>query len=170
MNQPAGDAAPGRWIVLWGRFIPQTGRRYGKSRRAKRVAGGRATTYRVLSVKSFLAVGNNLDLLQRTSIHCGTGGKEVILMHIKARMGILFFTLALMPALAFAQEKNGTIQAYDSSSRMVTVKGKDWEQKAKVSSKDAEAQKDLLKEGAKVKVEFDDRGGGDVRVKSISGR
>ena len=91
-------------------------------------------------------------------------------MHIKARMAILFFALALMPALAFAQEKNGTIQAYDSSSRMVTVKGKDWEQKAKVSSKDAEAQKDLLKEGAKVKVEFDDRGGGDVRVKSISGR
>jgi hypothetical protein len=53
---------------------------------------------------------------------------------------------------------------------MVTVKGKDWEQKAKVSSKDAEAAKDLLKEGAKVKVEFDDRGGGDVRVKSLMGR
>ena len=53
---------------------------------------------------------------------------------------------------------------------MVTIKGKDWEQKAKVSSKDAEAQKDLLKDGAKVKVEFDDRGGGDIRVKSISPR
>jgi hypothetical protein len=53
---------------------------------------------------------------------------------------------------------------------MVTIKGKDWEQKAKVSSKDADAQKDLLKDGAKVKVEFDDRGGGDVRVKSISPR
>jgi hypothetical protein len=76
----------------------------------------------------------------------------------------------LIPGLAFAQEKNGTISSYDSGSRMVTIKGKDWEQKAKVSSKDAEAQKDLLKEGSKVKVEFDDRGGGDVRVKSIMGR
>jgi hypothetical protein len=51
---------------------------------------------------------------------------------------------------------------------MVTVKGKDWEQKAKVSSEDAKAKADLLKEGTKVKVMFDDRGGGDVRVKSLS--
>jgi hypothetical protein len=53
---------------------------------------------------------------------------------------------------------------------MLTVKGKDWEQKAKVSSSDAKDKGDLLKEGAKVKVEFDDRGGGDVRIKSLSGR
>ena len=54
--------------------------------------------------------------------------------------------------------------------RMLTIKGKDWEQKAKVSSKDADDKKDLLKDDAKVKVEFDDRGGGDIRVKSISPR
>jgi hypothetical protein len=50
------------------------------------------------------------------------------------------------------------------------IKGKDWEQKAKVSSGVAKDQAALLKEGTKVKVEFDDRGGGDVRVKSLSGR
>lgn len=91
-------------------------------------------------------------------------------MNIKAQISALVFASALVPALTFAQEKNGTVSSYDESSRSLTVKGKDWEQKAKVSSKDAEAQKDLLKEGAKVKVEFDDRGGGDVRVKSLSGR
>jgi hypothetical protein len=82
----------------------------------------------------------------------------------------LVFSLVTLSGLALAQEKNGTVSSYDEGSRMVVVKGKDWEQKAKVSSKDAEAKKDLLKDGAKVKVEFDDRGGGDVRVKSISPR
>ena len=91
-------------------------------------------------------------------------------MKIRVQIIALIFALALIPGLVLAQEKNGTIAGYDADSRMVTVKGKDWEQKAKVSSKDAEAQKDLLKEGAKVKVEFDDRGGGDVRVKSLMGR
>jgi hypothetical protein len=91
-------------------------------------------------------------------------------MKITAQITALIFAAVLIPGLAFAQEKNGTISSYDAGSRMVTIKGKDWEQKAKVSSKDAESQKDLLKEGAKVKVEFDDRGGGDVRVKSLMGR
>jgi hypothetical protein len=91
-------------------------------------------------------------------------------MKIRAQITALIFALGLIPGLVFAQEKSGTISAYDAASRMVTIKGKDWEQKAKVSSKDADAQKDLLKEGAKVKVEFDDRGGGDVRVKSLMGR
>lgn len=91
-------------------------------------------------------------------------------MNIKFQISALVFALALMPAWGFAQEKNGTVSDYDESSRMLTVKGKDWEQKAKVSSKDAEAQKNLLKEGAKVKVEFDDRGSGDVRVKSLTER
>lgn len=84
----------------------------------------------------------------------------------KQVMGILL-ALALVPAAAFAQEKNGTISAYDKESRMLSVKGKDWEQKAKVSSADAKDKADLLKDGTKVKVMFDDRGGGDVRVKSI---
>jgi hypothetical protein len=91
-------------------------------------------------------------------------------MNIKTQISALVFALALIPASIFAEEKNGTVSSYDESSRMVTVKGKDWEQKAKVGSKDAEAHKNLLKEGAKVKVEFDDRGSGDVRVKSLSGR
>jgi hypothetical protein len=80
------------------------------------------------------------------------------------------FSLVAISGLALAQEKNGTVSAYDSDSRMVTIKGKDWEQKAKISSKDADAKKEVLKEGAKVKVEFDDRGGGDIRVKNISPR
>jgi hypothetical protein len=85
----------------------------------------------------------------------------------------LVFSLVAISGLALAQEKQekkGTVSSYDASSRMITIKGKDWEQKAKVSSKDAEAQKDVLKDGAKVTVEFDDRGGGDVRVKNISPR
>ena len=81
----------------------------------------------------------------------------------------LLLALVLTPAVSYAQDKNGTVSAYDKESRMVTVKGKDWEQKAKVSSEDAKAKADLLKEGTKVKVMFDDRGGGDVRVKSLSG-
>lgn len=84
-------------------------------------------------------------------------------------MGI-FLALALTPAVSYAQEKNGTISGYDKESRMVTVKGKDWEQKAKVSSADAKEKADLLKDGTKVKILFDDRGGGDVRVKTIDGR
>jgi hypothetical protein len=82
----------------------------------------------------------------------------------------LVITLALAPAASFAQEKNGTVSGYDKESRMVTVKGKDWEQKAKVSSGDAKAKENLLKDGTKVKVLFDDRGGGDVRIKSIDAR
>ena len=80
------------------------------------------------------------------------------------------FSLVAISGLAFAEEKKGTISSYDAGSRMVVIKGKDWEQKAKVSSKDAEAKKDMLKDGTKVTVEFDDRGGGDVRVKNISPR
>jgi hypothetical protein len=79
----------------------------------------------------------------------------------------LLLALVLIPAVSYAQDKNGTISAYDKESRMVTVKGKDWEQKAKVSSEDAKAKADLLKDGTKVKVLFDDRGGGDVRVKTL---
>lgn len=60
------------------------------------------------------------------------------------------------------QEENGTLQGYDAESRMVTTKGKDWEQKAEVSSSTAKEQANLLKEGVKVKVEFDDRGGGGI--------
>jgi hypothetical protein len=91
-------------------------------------------------------------------------------MKIGSLIAAVMFSLLVISGAAIAQEKNGTVSSFDADSRMVTVKGKDWEQKAKVSSKDAEAKKDLLKEGAKVKVEFDDRGGGDIRVKSISGR
>jgi hypothetical protein len=82
----------------------------------------------------------------------------------------IFLAVALVPAVSFAQEKNGTISGYDKESRMVTVKGKDWEQKAKVSSDAAKEKADLLKDGTKVKVMFDDRGGGDVRVKTIEER
>jgi hypothetical protein len=89
---------------------------------------------------------------------------------MKKQILAVLFALILFPTLALAQAKNGTVDAYDEGSRMVTIKGKDWEQKAKVSSKDAEAQKALLKAGTKVSVEFDDRGGGDIRVKSIAGR
>jgi len=91
-------------------------------------------------------------------------------MMLRKPVIVFLLTLTLIPALATAQDKNGTIQGYNAESRMVTIKGKDWEQKAKVSSSTAKEQADLLKEGVKVKVEFDDRGGGDIRVKSISGR
>ena len=91
-------------------------------------------------------------------------------MKLKNQVLGLLLASALVPAVAFAQEKNGTIAGYDKESRMVTVKGKDWEQKAKVSSATAKEKADLLKDGTKVKVSFDDRGGGDVRVKTIDGR
>ena len=91
-------------------------------------------------------------------------------MKLKSHVLAIFLGLALVPAASYAQEKNGTISGYDKESRMVTVKGKDWEQKAKVSSSDAKERADLLKDGTKVKVLFDDRGGGDVRVKTIEGR
>ena len=91
-------------------------------------------------------------------------------MTLKQQVIGFVLALALVPAASYAQDKNGTISAYDKESRMVTVKGKDWEQKAKVSSAAAKEKADLLKEGTKVKVLFDDRGGGDVRVKTIEGR
>ena len=82
----------------------------------------------------------------------------------------ILLALTLIPTFALAQEKNGTVSSYDKDSRMVVIKGEDWEQKAKVSSSVAGAKADLLVEGTKVKVEFDDRGGGDVRVKALSPR
>lgn len=91
-------------------------------------------------------------------------------MTLRKQMVAFLMTLTLIPVLALAQEKNGTISSYDKESRMVVIKGKDWEQKAKVSSAVAKDSAALLKEGAKVKVEFDDRGGGDVRVKGLSAR
>lgn len=91
-------------------------------------------------------------------------------MTLKKQVVAILLALTLIPAFALAQEKKGTVSGYDEGSKMVTIKGKDWEQKAKVGSKIAEAKADLLKEGTKVTVEFDDRGGGDVRVKSLSPR
>jgi hypothetical protein len=91
-------------------------------------------------------------------------------MTLKRQLLGLILALVLIPAVSFAQEKNGTVSGYDKESRMVTVKGKDWEQKAKVSSEDAKTKADLLKDGTKVKVTFDDRGGGDVRVKMLDAR
>jgi Cu/Ag efflux protein CusF len=88
-------------------------------------------------------------------------------MTLKKQVIGLVLALALVPAASYAQDKSGTISAYDKESRMVTVKGKDWEQKAKISSGDAKDKAELLKEGTKVKVIFDDRGGGDIRVKTI---
>jgi len=91
-------------------------------------------------------------------------------MQIKKLVAAFALALFLAPAMVSAQEKNGTVAGYDEGSRMLTVKGKDWEQKAKVSSGTAKDSADLLKDGTKVKVEFDDRGGGDVRVKSLMAR
>jgi hypothetical protein len=91
-------------------------------------------------------------------------------MKLSSFIVAVVFALVASSGLALAQEKKGTVSSYDAGSRMVVIKGKDWEQKAKVSSKDADSQKDLLKDGSKVTVEFDDRGGGDVRVKSLSPR
>jgi hypothetical protein len=91
-------------------------------------------------------------------------------MQIKKLVAAFALALLLSPVMVDAQEKNGTVSAYDAGSRMLTVKGKDWEQKAKVSSGTAKDSAALLKDGTKVKVEFDDRGGGDVRVKSLMAR
>ena len=91
-------------------------------------------------------------------------------MKLRKQIIVLFLALMLVPVFALAQEKKGTVSAYDAESRMMTIKGKDWEQKAKVSSGVAKEKADLLKEGSKVTVEFDDRGGGDVRVKALSPR
>jgi hypothetical protein len=92
-------------------------------------------------------------------------------MTFKKQLTGLGLALLLAPAVGLAQAaKIGTISAYDKESRMVTVKGKDWEEKAKVSSEDAKAKADLLKEGTQVKVTFEHRSGGDVRVKIIEPR
>ena len=91
-------------------------------------------------------------------------------MMLRMLMAVFLLTLILAPVVGYTQEKKGTVSAYDAESRMLTIKGKDWEQKAKVSSGAAKEKADLLKEGSKVTVEFDDRGGGDVRVKSLMSR
>ncbi len=90
-------------------------------------------------------------------------------MKIKRILAVLLVLVFLSPILAFAQEK-ATVNAYDEGSRMATFKVGDAEKKAKVSSADAKDKKDLLKAGTKVMVEFEDRGGGDIRVKSIAPR
>jgi len=123
--------------------------------------------HRSSELDTWLPAGENFF---RGSLRLITGKGGEIQTTLKKQLTGLLMALILIPVLAYAEEKNGTVQGYDAGSRMVTVKGKDWEQKAKVSSADAKDKLDLLKAGAKVKVEFDDRGGGDVRVKSINGR
>jgi hypothetical protein len=92
-------------------------------------------------------------------------------MTLRKQIIAIVMAWMLLPAFALAQEeKKGTVSSYDAGSRMVVIKGKDWEQKAKVSSGTAKDKADLLKEGTKVLVEFDDRGGGDIRVKSLNPR
>jgi hypothetical protein len=91
-------------------------------------------------------------------------------MTFKKQVIGLGLALLLAPAVGLAQEKIGTISAYDKESRMVTVKGKDWEEKAKVTSEDAKNKADLLKEGTNVRVTFEHRSGGDVRVKVLEAR
>ncbi len=88
---------------------------------------------------------------------------------MKKILAVLLILVFLSPILAFAQEK-ATVKAYDKDSRMATFTVGDAEKKAKVSSADAKDKADLLKEGTKVMVEFEDRGGGDIRVKSIAPR
>jgi len=89
---------------------------------------------------------------------------------MKKQIVAILIALLVVPAFAFAQEKNGTVASYNKESREIVIKGKDWEQKAKVSSGTAKDQEALLKDGTKVTVEFDDRGGGDVRVKTLKSR
>ena len=92
-------------------------------------------------------------------------------MTFKKQVIGLGLALLLAPAVALAQAaKIGTISAYDKESRMVTVKGKDWEEKAKVSSEDAKNKADLLKAGTQVRVTFEHRSGGDVIIKVIEPR
>jgi hypothetical protein len=91
-------------------------------------------------------------------------------MTLKKQIVAIAIAVMALPALALAQEKNGTVSSYNKESREIVIKGKDWEQKAKVSTAQAKDQANLLKDGTKVKVEFDDRGGGDVRVKSLGSR
>ena len=88
-------------------------------------------------------------------------------MTMRKQIVAILIALMLVPAFALAQEKSGTVSSYNKDSREIVIKGKDWEQKAKVSSAAAKDQAALLKEGTKVTVEFDDRGGGDVRVKTL---
>jgi len=91
-------------------------------------------------------------------------------MTLRKQIVAIAIAVMALPAFAFAEEKSGTVSSYNKESREIVIKGKDWEQKAKVSSATAKDQADLLKDGTKVKVEFDDRGGGDVRVKSLGSR
>jgi hypothetical protein len=96
-------------------------------------------------------------------------------MTLKKQVLAILLALTLIPVFVLAQEKkteekNATVTKYNKESRMLTVKGKDWEQSVKVPSKVAEEKADLLKEGAKVKVELDDRGSGDIRIKSLNPR
>jgi uncharacterized protein YdeI (BOF family) len=92
-------------------------------------------------------------------------------MTMRKQIVAILIALMLVPAFALAaEEKNGTVASYNAETREVVIKGKDWEQKAKVSSAAAKDQSALLKDGTKVTVEFDDRGGGDVRVKTLKSR
>jgi len=96
-------------------------------------------------------------------------------MTFKKQVIGLGLALLLTPALGLAQgglnqEKIGTISAYDKASRMVTVKGEDWEEKAKVSDAVAKDKAALLKAGTKVKLTYEHRSGGDLKVEIIEPR
>ena len=87
-------------------------------------------------------------------------------MTFKKQVIGLGLALLLAPAVGLAQqEKIGTITAYDKASRMVTVKGEGWEEKATVTPEYAKTKADLLKKGTQVRVRFEHRSGGDLEVK-----
>ena len=92
-------------------------------------------------------------------------------MTFKKQVIGLGLALLLAPAVGLAQqpgvEKIGTISAYDKESRMVTVKGEGWEEKATVPPEYAKTKADLLKKGTQVRVRFEHRSGGDLEVKVI---
>ena len=96
-------------------------------------------------------------------------------MTFKKQVMGLGLALLLAPAVGLAQEvpgvlKYGTISDYDKESRMVTVKGDDWVEKASISEAYAKEKANLLKAGTKVRISFDARSGGDIRVKVIEPR
>jgi hypothetical protein len=88
-------------------------------------------------------------------------------MKIRKQFVAILLALMLAPALAFGEEMNATVVKVDNDAREITVKTKEGEKK--FSFRGSTEGMDVAKEGAKVKIEYEDRGS-EMRARKITPR
>jgi hypothetical protein len=88
-------------------------------------------------------------------------------MMLKKQVIALLLALALLPAFAFAEEMKGTIKKVDQGARTIVVDTRQGEKT--FSFRGSTEGMDAAKDGAKVTIEYEDRGS-ELRARKIMAR